>query len=177
MTEPTTPRRAPGGLLRRRNVVRRIFPLSYKTLTVHRLIERLNGSGHPDAALAVSECWKILTGIEVKVGAQIGEGTIFVHAQGVVVGESAVIGRDCRVYQQVTLGGGRRDRPDMPVVGDHVTMYAGAKLTGALHVGDHASIGANAVVTHDVPAGAIVAGVPARIVGWHDGFGPDEPSG
>lgn len=176
MTDSDAANGARGGLFRRRNVVRRIFPLSYKTLTVHRLIERLVRSGHPDAALVVSECWKIVTGIEVKVGAQIGEGTIFVHAQGVVVGETAVIGRDCRVYQQVTLGGGRRDRPEMPVVGDRVTMYAGAKLTGAIHVGDHASIGANAVVTHDVPAGAIVAGVPAAIVGWHDGFGPEQVS-
>ncbi len=62
----------------------------------------------------------------------------------------------------------------MPIVGEEVYIYAGAKLVGGITVGDHASIGANSVVTRDVPAGAIVGGIPAKVIGWNDGYGPDQ---
>lgn len=162
-----------GGLLRRRNAVQWLFPLWRKTLPVYRVMDRLYRSGHPDAALVVSEVWKIFTGIEIIPGAQLAADVGFVHGQGVVVGEKTVIGRGTRIFQQVTFGQGRRDKFDMPVVGEYVYIYAGAKLVGGITVGDHAAIGANSVVTRDVPTGAIVSGIPATIIGWNDGFGPD----
>ena len=158
-------------VLRRRNVVRRLFPLWRNTLPVYRVMDRLYRSGHHDAALVVSEIWKILTSIEIIPGAQIADDVYFVHGQGVVVGERTIIGRGTRILQQVTFGQGRRDTLEMPVVGEDVYIYSGAKLVGDITVGDHAVIAANAVVTRDVPAGAIVGGIPAKIIGWNDGFG------
>lgn len=79
-------------------------------------------------------------------------------------------GRDCWINQQVTIG--YHNRTDAPVLGDNVRVHAGAKVIGAVRVGDHAIIGANAVVVKDVPADATVVGAPARIVrrnGWRVG--------
>jgi serine O-acetyltransferase len=173
MSDELTESPARRGLLRRRNAVQWFFPLWRKTLPVYRVMDRLHRSGHPDAALVVSEVWKIFTGIEIIPGAQLADDVGFVHGQGVVVGERTVIGRGTRIFQQVTFGQGRRDKFDMPVVGEYVYIYAGAKLVGGITVGDHAAIGANSVVTRDVPAGAIVSGIPAKVIGWNDGFGPE----
>lgn len=172
MTDERSESNPQRSLFRRRNVVRRILPLWTKTPTVYRVMDRLYRSGHPDAALVVSECWKVLTGTEIIPGAQIAEDVAFIHGQGVVVGERTVIGRGTRVLQQVTFGQGHRSTREMPTVGEDVYIYAGAKLVGGITVGDHAAIAANAVVTRDVPPGAVVGGIPARIIGWNEGYGP-----
>lgn len=167
--EVAQPRRT---LFRRRDLVAWLLPLWRQTLPVYRAMDRLYRAGHPRAALVVSELWKVATGIEVIPGAKIADEVWFVHGQGIVIGEHVVVGRGTRILQQVTLGGARRDDLSMPIVGEEVYIYAGAKLVGGITIGDHASIGANSVVTHDVPPGAIVGGIPAKVIGWHDGFGP-----
>ena len=177
MSEELTDSPTRRGILRRRNAVQWLFPLWRKTPAVYRVLHRLHRSGHPDASLVVSELWKVFTGIEIVPGAQLADDIEFVHGQGVVVGDRTVIGRGTRIYHQVTFGVGRRDKFDMPVVGEYVYIYSGAKLVGGITVGDHAAIGANSVVTRDVPPGAIVSGIPAKIVGWNDGFGPEGPDG
>lgn len=106
-------------------------------------------------------------GCFLQVGARIGPGLKLPHPQGVVIGAGARIGRNCVLYHQVTLGGARRgdfaaDR--YPVIGHDVVVFAGAKLLGAVEVGDGACIGANAVVLKDVPAGRTAVGVPARLL-------------
>lgn len=83
------------------------------------------------------------------------------HPNGVVIHPRANVGPNCLIFQQVTVGNG--DGADVPKIGGHVDIGAGAKLLGGIIVGDHARIGANAVVLQDVPEGATAVGIPARI--------------
>ena len=106
-------------------------------------------------------------GVIVSDRAEIGEGVQIVHFPGVVIGSGVVVGNRSRIYQHVTLG---QSRGGFPRIGTDVIVYAGAVVCGRVTVGDGAVIGANAVVLRDVPPGAIVAGVPARVMG-HRGEG------
>ncbi len=104
-------------------------------------------------------------GIELPYSATIGRRVVFEHQHGIVVHGAVVLGDDCIVRQGVTLGIRRMDDlGGAPVLGCGVGIGAGAKVLGRVRVGDGAEIGANAVVLGDVPAGALVVGVPARVV-------------
>lgn len=104
-------------------------------------------------------------GIELPYSAKVGRRVIFEHQHGIVVHGNCVIGDDSIVRQGVTLGNKSLDRPfDAPVLGSRVNVGAGAKILGAVRIGDGAAIGANAVVLSDVPAGAIAVGIPAKVV-------------
>lgn len=107
--------------------------------------------------------WSIVAGAEVPLNASLGGGLILPHPQGVVIHPNAVVGVNCMVFQNVTIGTGG-PKPGAPRIGGHVDIGAGAKILGGVVVGDHARIGANAVVIEDVPAGATAVGVPARII-------------
>lgn len=99
-------------------------------------------------------------------GAQIGEGCVFQHnGVGVVISDHAVIGDNCIIYQNVTIGVLEDGSVCAPVINDGVVIGAGAILLGGITIGKDAKVGAGAVVIHDVPAGATAVGVPARIVG------------
>ena len=116
-----------------------------------------------------------LTGIEIHPGAVIGQRVFFDHAMGVVVGETAVIGDGCTIYQGVTLGGTSlyKGAKRHPTLGKNVVVSAGAKVLGGFEVGDGAKIGSNAVVVKPVPAGATAVGIPARIIASKDGSSAD----
>lgn len=101
-----------------------------------------------------------------RISGRVGQGLVLPHADGVIIGAGATIGERCTLYQQVTIGQTRRG---YPTLGDDVVVYAGAKIIGRVFVGNRCVVGANAVVTDDCPDGAIVAGVPAKIIGWADG--------
>ena len=101
-----------------------------------------------------------MTGAEIPLNSQIGGGLLIPHPNGIVIHPGAVIGPNCLILQQVTIGTGRGGVPN---IGGHVDIGAGAKILGGVHIGDHARIGANAVVITDVHAGATAVGVPARI--------------
>lgn len=104
-------------------------------------------------------------GINVGAGAQIGRRLSIEHSGGIVIHGAAVLGDDCLVRQGVTIGNKSAADPlGAPVIGNRVNIGAGAKIIGRVRIGDDADIGANAVVTKDVPAGAVVVGIPARIV-------------
>lgn len=97
--------------------------------------------------------------------AKIGKGTTFGYGGiGVVVHSSAVIGDNCSVGQQVTIGGGNSQYPGVPVIGNNVRIAKGAIVFGGITIGNNVTIGANAVVNKPVPDNAIVAGVPAKII-------------
>lgn len=107
---------------------------------------------------------QFLTGADLAWQARVGGGVIFFHPVGVVVGPHVTLGKNCTFQQGVTLGGkgGRRSDPrDSPVLGDDVALGSGAKVVGPVHVGDRARIGANAVVTKDIPSDCIAVGIPA----------------
>ncbi|MBX3272366.1 MAG: serine acetyltransferase [Sandaracinaceae bacterium] len=103
----------------------------------------------------------MVTGADIPVNATIAGGLVMPHPNGVVVHPDAVIGPNCLLLQQVTVGYG--PRPGLPTIGGNVDVGAGAKILGGVRIGDHAKIGANAVVIDDVPDGATAVGVPARV--------------
>ncbi len=115
-------------------------------------------------ARVVSQVSRALTGIEIHPGAQIGRRFFIDHGMGVVIGETAIVGDDCMLYHQVTLGG-RSLKPVKrhPTLGNRVVIGAGAMVIGDIHIGDDAKIGTNALVIKDVPAGEIVLAAPSKV--------------
>ncbi len=108
---------------------------------------------------------RLLTGVDIHPAAVLGQGVFIDHATGVVIGETAEVGDDVTIYQGVTLGGTSLDRVKRhPTVGNRVTIGAGAKVLGAITIGDDSRIGANAVVVKSVPPNSVVVGVPGQII-------------
>lgn len=127
----------------------------------HRLWARPRLQG---VARVLSQFTRFATGIEIHPGATIGRRFFIDHGMGVVIGETTQIGDDVMVYHGVTLGGRSLNKGKRhPTLGDRVTVGAGAKVLGPITIGDDSAIGANAVVTHDVPAEAIATGIPASV--------------
>jgi serine O-acetyltransferase len=132
----------------------------------HRLAHMLHGLGAPLVARIVSEIANSKTGIDIHPGAAIGESFFIDHGTGVVIGETAVIGRNVRLYRAVTLGARSFPIDDQgvlkkglarhPRVEDDVVIYAGATILGPVTIGRGATIGGNVWITGDVPPGAIV---------------------
>jgi serine O-acetyltransferase len=133
---------------------------------VHRVSHRMwQNEGLRLPARLLSQASRFITGVEIHPGAQIGRRFFIDHAMGVVIGETAEIGDDVMLYHGVTLGGRSMERIKRhPTLEDGVTVGAGARILGPIVVGAGAQIGANAVVVKDVPAGAVVVGVPGRII-------------
>ena len=112
----------------------------------------------------LSQLGRFMTNIEIHPGAQIGRRFFIDHGAGVVIGETAEIGDDVLIYHGVTLGGRARGRVKRhPTIGNRVLIGAGAKVIGAITVGDDAKIGANALVVKDVPAATVVVGIPGTV--------------
>ena len=113
----------------------------------------------------VSQVFRSLTGIEIHPGARIGNRFFIDHGMGVVIGETAEVGDDVTLYHGVTLGGVSLEKGKRhPTLGDRVVVGAGAKVLGAITIGNCSRIGANAVVVKPVPENAVVVGVPGQIV-------------
>ncbi|MCB0347766.1 MAG: serine O-acetyltransferase, partial [Bdellovibrionales bacterium] len=110
------------------------------------------------------EIARFLTGIEIHPGAKIGKRLVIDHGLGVVIGETSIIGDDCIIFHGVTLGGMKfEDVKRHPTIGNKVVIGTGAKVLGAITIGDNSKVGANAVVTDSVPANVTVVGIPAKI--------------
>jgi serine O-acetyltransferase len=143
----------------------------FRSLAAHRFGNWRMGIPQPlRAPLSILYRWMFRRcrngyGIELPWTTRIGRRVIIEHQSGIVIHGNAEIGDDCIIRQGVTLGNMTLDRPfDAPRLGRGVNVGAGAKILGAVSVGDYAAIGANAVVMRDIPAGAIAAGIPARIL-------------
>ena len=136
---------------------------------IHRLSLSLHNAGLRLPARFISHIGRAVTGIEIHPGAKIGEKFFIDHGMGVVIGETTVIGDNCHLFQGVTLGGTSMRRAKRhPTLGNDVVVGAGAKLIGAVAVGDGARIGAGSVVVTNVPENATVVGVPGHVVAYAD---------
>jgi serine O-acetyltransferase len=112
-----------------------------------------------------SQVMRALTGIEIHPGAKIGPGFFIDHGMGVVIGETAEVGNFVTLYHGVTLGGTSLNKGKRhPTLGDNVVVGAGAKILGAITIGENSRIGANAVVVKPVPPNSVVVGVPGQVV-------------
>lgn len=137
----------------------------FHALLAYRVAHWLHGKRVPFVPRAISQLARWLTGIEIHPGAKIGKGFFIDHGMGVVIGETAEIGDFVTLFQDVTLGGTGKERGKRhPTVGNHVVVGAGAKILGAIRIGDNVKIGANSVVLKSVPPHSTVIGVPARII-------------
>lgn len=131
----------------------------------HRLNHRLWNAGLTTLARFGSHLARFLTGIEIHPAAQIGKRFFIDHGLGVVIGETAVIGDNVMLYQQVTIGGtGKRKGKRHPTLANGVVVGAGAKVLGNVTVGARSQVGAGSVVVKDVPPDCTVVGIPGRVI-------------
>lgn len=141
-----------------------LYP-SFKVMLHYRIAHRLYEKGHYFLARWVSQRGVRKTGIEIHPGAKIGKGFFIDHGNGVIIGETAIIGDNVTLYQGVTLGGtGKEQGKRHPTVGNNVMISAGAKVLGSFKIGDNSKIGAGSVVLHPVPPNSTVVGVPGHVV-------------
>ena len=141
-----------------------LYP-GFHILVYHRLAHWLYGHRRFFLARWVSQRGRRKTGIEIHPGAQIGPGLFIDHGMGIVMGETTVIGSNCTIYHQVTLGGTGKDVGKRhPTIGDNVLIGAGAKVLGPVNIGHNTRIAAGSVVLKDLPSNVTAAGVPAIIV-------------
>jgi len=137
----------------------------FHALVFHRAAHLLHTNGFKMTARAVSQYAKLLTGIEIHPGATIGRGLFIDHGTGVVIGETAIIGDNCTIYQGATLGGtGKHTGKRHPTLGDNVMVGAGAKVLGPFKVGNNSKIAAGAVVLEEIPENCTAVGIPAKVV-------------
>ena len=136
-----------------------------QALLAHRVAHALHVAGVPLLPGAIAYLTRAVTGVEIHPAAKIGPELFIDHGSGVVIGETAEIGKYVTLYQGVTLGGtGFQRGKRHPTLGDNVTVGSGAKLLGPISVGDGAKIGANTVVVEDVPPSSTVVGNPGHPV-------------
>ncbi|MCE2837379.1 MAG: serine O-acetyltransferase [Cyanobium sp. 49614_E6] len=137
----------------------------FHALVMHRISHRLWRLRVPLLPRLLSQVGRLFTGIEIHPGARIGRGVFIDHGMGVVIGETAVIGNHCLLYQGVTLGGtGKQHGKRHPTLKENVVVGAGAKVLGAITVGANTRIGAGSVLLRDVASDSTVVGIPGRVI-------------
>ena len=145
-----------------------LYP-SFNAMMHYRLAHKLDKKKHFFLARDVSQRGVRKTGIEIHPGATIGNGFFIDHGNGVIIGETTVIGDNVTLYQGVTLGGtGKEQGKRHPTIGNNVMISAGAKVLGSFTIGDNSKIGAGSVVLEEVPPNSTVVGVPGRVVKRND---------
>jgi serine O-acetyltransferase len=146
-----------------------LFYPGFHARLAHRLAHALHRRRVPLLPRGIMHLARFFTGIEIHPGARIGRRFFIDHGMGVVIGETTEIGDDVTLYQGVTLGGTSTRRVKRhPTLRDRVTVGAGAKVIGAVEIGENVRIGAGSVVVTNVPPNATVVGVPGHIVAYHD---------
>ena len=147
-----------------------------KAIFFHRIANFFSVAKFDLIARIISQFSRFLTGIEIHPGARIGKNLFIDHGMGVVIGETSEIGDNVTIYHMATLGGiapsinsnDQRNIKRHPTIGDEAVIGSGAQVLGPITVGRCAKIGANAVVTKDVPEKAVMVGIPAKNVGLAD---------
>ena len=147
-----------------------------KAVFFHRIANFIWGLNLKIPARMISQLSRFLTGIEIHPAAKIGKNLFIDHGMGVVIGETSEIGDNVTIYHNVTLGGiapsinsnDQRNMKRHPTIKDEVVIGSGAQVLGPVTVGRCAKIGANAVITKDVPENAVMVGIPAKNVGIAD---------
>jgi len=147
-----------------------------KAVFFHRIANFFSVAKFDLIARIISQFSRFLTGIEIHPGAKIGKNLFIDHGMGVVIGETSDIGDNVTIYHMATLGGiapsinsnDQRNVKRHPTIEDHVVIGSGAQVLGPVKVGRCAKIGANAVITKDVPEKAVMVGIPAKNVGLAD---------
>ncbi len=141
-----------------------LYP-SFKVMMHYRIAHKLYLKKHYFLARYISQRGVRKTGIEIHPGAKIGKGFFIDHGNGVIIGETTIIGDNVTLYQGVTLGGtGKEHGKRHPTIGNNVMISAGAKVLGSFSIGDNSKIGAGSVVLSEVPPCSTVVGVPGRVV-------------
>ncbi len=141
-----------------------LYP-SFKVMIHYRLAHKMYLKKRYFLARWISQRAARKTGIEIHPGAQIGKGFFIDHGNGVIIGETTIIGDNVTLYQGVTLGGtGKEQGKRHPTIGNNVMISAGAKVLGSFKIGDNSKIGAGSVVLEEVPENSTVVGVPGRVV-------------
>ncbi|MDE6747620.1 MAG: serine O-acetyltransferase [Lachnospiraceae bacterium] len=141
-----------------------LYP-SFKVMLYYRIAHRLYEKKHFFLARWISQKGVRKTGIEIHPGAQIGKGFFIDHGNGVIIGETTIIGDNVTLYQGVTLGGtGKEHGKRHPTIGNNVMISTGAKVLGSFTIGDNSKVGAGSVVLNEVPPNSTVVGVPGRVV-------------
>lgn len=149
-----------------RAIVPFLYFKGYQAIQTHRFGNALWLAGRRDFALYLQSRSSQVFQVDINPLCRVGKGIMLDHATGFVAGETAVIGDNCSILQNVTLGGtGKADEDRHPKIGNGVLIGAGAKVIGNIKIGDCARIGAGSVVVREVPPRVTVVGVPARIVG------------
>lgn len=144
----------------------------FQAIAWHRMANALWRRGWRLSARFVSHIGRMLTAIEIHPGVSIGGRLVIDHGSAVVIGETSIIGDDVTIYQGVTLGGtspavdsrSQVDQKRHPTLKDGVIIGSGAQVLGPIVIGEGARVGANAVVTRDIPRGVTAAGIPARVI-------------
>ena len=143
-----------------------------KSVFLHQIANFFHVAGFDLIARIISQTSRFFTGIEIHPGAKIGKNLFIDHGMGVVIGETSEIGNNVTIYHAVTLGGispsidSERQRHEKrhPTIGNDVVIGSGAQIIGPIKVGNGSRIAANAVVVNDVPEGATMVGVPAKVI-------------
>ncbi len=141
-----------------------------KAVFLHRIANFFSKAKFYLVARLISQFSRFITGIEIHPNATIGKNLFIDHGMGVVIGETSHIGDNVTIYHAVTLGGispsikseEQRDVKRHPTLEDNVVIGSGAQILGPITIGQHAKVGANAVVTHDVSPHAVMVGIPAK---------------
>ncbi|MDY7020908.1 MAG: serine O-acetyltransferase [Cyanobacteriota bacterium] len=139
-----------------------------QALLFYRIAHSLYQFNLPVIPRFLSHIGRCLTGIEIHPGAKIGHHVFIDHGMGVVIGETAIVGDYCLIYQGVTLGGtGKETGKRHPTLGCNVTVGAGSKVLGNITIGDDVRVGASAVILKNIPPRCTVVGIPGRIISYH----------
>lgn len=142
-----------------------IFVPNYNVLFLLKISQMIQKKGFKFLARHVRYRIFYKYGIHISPGSQLGKNIVFPHPQGIIIGDGAIVGDDCIIYHQVTLGkkrGALDETRDYPIIGNNVVIFPGAKIIGGVEVGNNAIIAPNSVIINNVEPDSVYAGIPAK---------------